>query len=94
MLQRLLTKAIFLIVRRREWKDMKLMKVISIFAMTVVFTLIGWKLFETWLLSLPLDHPYLRKPHTIESLLAIPLIAFGISLIIYYAALKPLFNRF
>ena len=73
---------------------MKVIKVISILAMTAVFTLIGWKLFETWLLSLPLDHPYLWKPHTIENILVIPLMAFGISLIVYYAALKPLSKRF
>ena len=73
---------------------MKVIKVISILAMAVVFTLIGWKLFETWLLSLPLDHSYLWKPHMIESLLVIPLIAFSISLIVYYAALKPLSKRF
>lgn len=74
---------------------MKVIRVISVFAMTVVFTLIGWGLFRTWLLSFPPLHPYVwMHPHWIEVLLVIPSMAFGISLIVYYTLLKRLSKRF
>ena len=74
---------------------MKAIKVISVLALTIVFTLIGWKLFEIWIFSLPPYHPYVwMHPHLIEALLVLPSIAFGISLIVYYKLLKPLSKRF
>jgi len=75
--------------------DMKAIKVVSVLAMTVLFAVIGWELFRIWLFSLPPKHPYVwMHPHLIETLLVIPSIAFGISLVIYYTLLKPLSKRF
>jgi len=57
---------------------MKAIEVISVLAMAIIFTLIGWQLFTMWILSFPSYHPYKMRPHLIENLLIIPLVSLGI----------------
>ncbi len=68
------------------------MEIVSMLVMTILFTILGWELHLVWLNSLPRDHPYLWRSHTIEVLVIIPLIAFYIALLTYFILLKPHFE--
>ena len=61
----------------------------SIVVLTVCFTWLGETIYISWLGSFPtLYHPYLWSSHVVEVLLIIPLMAFGISLVILAALSK------
>ncbi len=60
-----------------------------IVVLTVYFTWLGETIYISWLDSLRTTyHPYMLSGHGVESLLIIPLMAFGISLVILAALSK------